>query len=72
MSEIEILKIIDLSIARYAKTHPRPAMVNQSQAAKMLGVSKATITSWVKSGRVTLNNAGMISITEIDRLLEPA
>lgn len=69
MSNLELaIKAIEV----FAAKHPRPSNVNQKQAAQMLGVSEATICKWVRSGRVRLNNAGMISITEIDRLLEAA
>lgn len=66
------LEIVIKALEVFAAKHPRPVNVNQKQAAQMLGVSEATICKWVRSGRVRLNNAGMISITEIDRLLEAA
>ncbi len=66
------LEIAIKAIEVFAAKHPRPANINQKQAAQMLGVSEATICKWVRAGRIRLNNAGMISITEIDRLLEAA
>lgn len=66
------LELAIKAVEVFAAKHPRPSNVNQKQAAEMLGVSNATICKWVRSGRVRLNNAGMISITEIDRLLEAA
>lgn len=66
------LEVAIKAVEVFSAKHPRPSNVNQKQAAEMLGVSTATICKWVRAGRVRLNNAGMISITEIDRLLEAA
>ena len=71
-AEMNSLDVALKAIKIYAATHPRPHQVNQKQAAQMLDVSEATICKWVKTGRIRLNNAGMISIIEIDRLLETA
>lgn len=66
------LELAIKAVEVFAAKHPRPSNVNQKQAAEMLGVSTATVCKWVRDGRIRLNNAGMISITEIDRLLEAA
>lgn len=70
INDQNIMQVIETAIANYAARHPRPVTVNQKQAAHMLGISEATMSAWVKSGRVRLNKAGQVSITEIDRLLE--
>lgn len=68
MSEIEIaLKAVQL----YAEMHPRPAHVTQVQAAEMVGLSRETVRKLVRQGRIKLNDAGMIPISEIDRFLAP-
>lgn len=53
----------------YAESHPRPSQVTQAQAAEMLNISRATVSRMVRAGTIRLNAAGMISISEIDRLL---
>lgn len=55
----------------YAETHPRPAHVNQKQAAEMLGLSHVTVRKMIRTGEIRMNAAGMIPIVEIDRVLEP-
>lgn len=72
MTEIAAMEIARKAIQLYAETHPRPHQVNQKQAAQMLDVSEATLSKWVKEGRIKLNRVGYISITEVDRLLEAA
>ncbi len=62
------LKALELFSAR----HPRPAQVNQKQAAEMLGVSPRTIYNLIKAGTLKLNRCGMISIEQIDSILESA
>ena len=46
----------------------RPSQVTQKQAAEMLGVHQQTVRNYVKGGVIRLNAAGMIPISEIDRL----
>jgi hypothetical protein len=53
----------------YAELHPRPAHVNQVQAADMLSLSPQTIGKMVRDGRLALNSLGLIPISEIDRAL---
>ena len=60
------LKALELFAAR----HPRPAQVNQKQAADMLGVSTRTVYNMLKAGTLRLNKCGMISIEQIDAVLE--
>lgn len=67
----DLLRVIDSAIARFAARCPRPIAVNQTQAAEMLGVSKSTVCKWIKQGRIALNNAGMIPMSEVDRLARP-
>lgn len=47
---------------------PRPLHVNQTQAAEMMGLSTKTVSRMLKSGALTLNAAGLIPISQIDRL----
>ena len=72
MTEQEISSVIEMAVRAQAAMRPRPSCVTQKQAAEMLNVSQATITNWIKAGRMRLNKAGMVSITEVDRLLEAA
>lgn len=68
MSEVDIaLKAIQL----YAEMHPRPPHVSQSQAALMLGKSHVTVRKMIRAGTIKPNAAGMIPISEIDRVLQP-
>lgn len=68
MSDIEIaLKAVQL----YAEMHPRPPHVTQTQAADMIGMSRETIRKMIRQGRISTNEAGMIPISEIDRVLAP-
>jgi plasmid maintenance system antidote protein VapI len=53
----------------YAESHPRPLHVTQKQAAEMLDRSEPTIRTMVRSGKLRLNDAGMIPISEVDRVL---
>lgn len=66
MSELEL---IVKAVQRYAETHPRPSQVTQKLAAEMLNLSEQTVGKMVKTGRIKLNDCGMIPITEIDRVL---
>lgn len=61
-----ILKAIDT----YATMHPRPPHVSQTQAARMLHVSRPTMSRMVKAGTFTLNDCGLIPITQIDRAVQ--
>lgn len=51
----------------YAETHPRPSHVTQNQAGEMLGLSPPTIRKLVQTGKLKLNDAGRIPISEIDK-----
>lgn len=55
----------------YAEMHPRPSHVNQIQAAEMIGLSRETIRKMIRQGRIATNEAGMIPIVEVDRVLAP-
>lgn len=57
------------AVQMYAELHPRPSQVTQVTAAQMLGVSTRTVNALLKSGKIKLNGCGMITITEIDRIL---
>lgn len=63
MTEYELKQVIQI----VKDTHPRPAHVTQKQAAEMLGKSAPTIREMIKDGKIKLNDAGMIPITEIDK-----
>ena len=68
MIEIEIaLKAVQL----YAEMHPRPSHVTQVQAAEMIGISRETVRKMIRQGRIRMNEAGMIPVSEIDRVLAP-
>jgi DNA-binding transcriptional regulator LsrR (DeoR family) len=67
----EALQIAMKAVQLYAETHPRPIQVTQKQAAEMLGKSEVTVSRMVKAGTIKLNSAGMIPISEIDRVLQP-
>lgn len=64
-----VKQIIIETIRTYVEIHPRPAQVNQLQAAEMLGLSSPTVRKMVRSGQLRLNDCGLIPITEIDRAL---
>lgn len=63
------LEIAEAAVRRYAETKPRPAHVTQSQAAEMLGLSRATVCRMVRAGTLRLNRCGLIPIGEIDRVV---
>lgn len=65
----KLIQIAARAVQLYAETHPRPAQVTQSQASKMLGISRPTLSRMVKAGTIKLNACGLIPITEIDRVL---
>ena len=71
MNQESILSVAIKAVQLYAETHQRPAQVTQTQAAEMLGLSRATVNRMVQAGLVRLNKCGMIGITEVDRLLQP-
>lgn len=64
------LEIAEAAVRRYAETKPRPAHVTQSQAAEMLGLSRATVCRMVRAGTLRLNRCGLIPIGEIDRVID--
>jgi DNA-binding transcriptional regulator LsrR (DeoR family) len=66
----EALEIASRAVRLYAETHPRPPHVTQRQAADMLHLSAPTVGRLVKSGKLSLNAAGLIPIGQIDALLE--
>ena len=68
----EELTIARRAVQLYAESRPRPPQVNQKQAAEMLGVSTRTIHNMIKHGTLRLNRCGMISIDQIDAVLQPA
>lgn len=66
MTDFEIaLKAVQL----YAEMHPRPPHVTQAQAAEMLHRSEPTVRKLIRSGIIRLNAAGLIPVSEIDRVL---
>lgn len=48
----------------------RPPHVTQTQAAEMVGVSRATISNMVRFGTFRLNEFGMIPIEQIDQAIK--
>lgn len=48
-------------------TQPQPVQCNFKQAAEMLGISAPTIKKYIMEGKIKLNDAGLIPITEIHR-----
>lgn len=56
-----------IAVQRYAETHQRPPHVTQKQAAEMLGLSAPTVKKLINTGKIKLNQAGLIPITEIDK-----
>lgn len=63
------LHIAVQAVRLYAESHPRPLHVTQRQAAQMLGLSAPTVSKLVRSGKLRLNGAGLIPISQIDELL---
>jgi len=66
---MEALDIALKAVRLYAETHPRPSQVTQLQAAEMLGLSRHTVAKLIRTGELKLNRCGLISISEIDRVL---
>jgi predicted DNA-binding protein (UPF0251 family) len=62
------LRIAFHAVRLYAETHPRPTQVTQTQAAEMLGVSAKTVYNYIRSGRLKLNDCGLLPIEAIDRI----
>ena len=69
ITQADALRIAALAVQRYAETHPRPSSVTQKQAALMIGVSGATLSRLVRSGKIKLNDVSSVPISEIDRVL---
>ncbi|TDN50456.1 helix-turn-helix domain-containing protein [Azoarcus indigens] len=69
MASTEVRAVVLEAIRAYAESHPRPPQVTQSQAAEMLGISRATVSRMVRAGTLRLNGCGLIPISEIDRVL---
>jgi hypothetical protein len=65
------LDIAIKAVQLYAETHPRPPHVNQAQACEMLGLSHVTVRKMIRAGLIRTNAAGLIPVTEIDRVIEP-
>ena len=58
------------AVRLYAETHPRPPHVTQAQACEMLRLSAPTVRRLIRSGALRLNAAGMIPVSEVDRVIE--
>jgi len=58
------------TVSRFVVAHPRPQFVSAKQAAEMIGVSRSTISTFIKTGRLKYNKAGLISIGDVDELLK--
>ncbi|MEI6062606.1 MAG: helix-turn-helix domain-containing protein [Bacteroidota bacterium] len=60
----------DQALAQFTASQGRPASVNKSRAAALLGKSKSTVTKMIDQGRIRTTTDGMsIPMTEIDRYL---
>lgn len=80
MTEEELRQIISMAAAQAAEEvakrlpaaqSPRPLHVTQVQAREMLGLSHPTVRKMIRTGKIKLNDAGLIPIVEIDRVLQP-
>lgn len=58
------------AVRLYAESHPRPPHVTQAQACEMLRLSAPTVRRLIRAGALRLNAAGMIPVSEVDRLIE--
>lgn len=68
--DISARKAVDEAIARLPRRDsPRPFHVTQAQAAEILGLSKKTVGKCVRTGKLSLNDFGMIPITQLDAAL---
>lgn len=63
------LEIATKAVRLYAESHPRPPHVTQAQACEMLRLSSPTVRRLIRSGALRLNAAGMIPVSEVDRLI---
>lgn len=74
MSQKDLPPILETAVAAvriYAESHPRPAHVTKAQAAEMLNVSRPTLNAMIQRGIVSMNKAGRIPISQVDKVLEP-
>lgn len=67
MEQQQIIEVATRAVQLYAETHPRPMQVTQKQAAEMLSLSAPTVKKLIDAGKIKLNDAGLIPITEIDK-----
>jgi predicted DNA-binding protein (UPF0251 family) len=72
MTQDELTDIINAAAKKAAEemarriNTARPAHVNQTQAAEMLGLSRGTVAAMLRQGTLKLNSAGMIPVVDID------
>lgn len=74
MNQKDLPPILETAVAAvriYAESHPRPAHVTKAQAAEMLNVSRPTLNAMIQRGIVSMNKAGRIPISQVDKVLEP-
>ena len=57
---------VNEALSRIPAKPVRPIHVNQTQAAKMLGMSRPTLSKMIKAGKIKLNDCGLIPIETID------
>jgi hypothetical protein len=73
VSETEISLMIqdavERGVTKALSLHPRPSSVNLICAAEMLDISRRTVSTMVRDGRIRTNILGRIPITEIDKVL---
>ena len=67
----EALQIAAHAVRLYAESHPRPSHVTQAQACEIIGKSHPTVRKMIRTGELRINAAGMIPMSEIDRVLAP-
>lgn len=74
MNQKDLPPILETAVAAvriYAESHPRPAHVTKAQAAEMLNVSQPTLNAMIQRGIVSMNKAGRIPISQVDKVLDP-
>jgi predicted DNA-binding protein (UPF0251 family) len=71
LTEEGLARIAARAIELYALKHPRPTQVTQTQAAEMLGVTRKTVYSYIRAGKLRLNECGQVPIEMVDAIRAP-
>ncbi|QTD91290.1 helix-turn-helix domain-containing protein [Burkholderia anthina] len=69
MTEADAIYMAVRAVSIYAGRHPRPVQVTVTQAAQMLGLSRATVHKLMNAGKLRYNKCGQIPIEQVDALL---